>query len=340
MNPRRLVHGFASRLSQLGRALSGQEVENQRITRDHVVWAYRILLDREPESEAVISDRLKAYGTTQQLRADIMTSPEFGVKNPGNFPHVGEAGVVITELDDDLRLYVELSDLVIGQNIIRGCYERSEIAFVREMVEVGQTVIDVGANIGFFTVCMALFVGPSGKVYAFEPLRENADLLERSVAENGFGDRVVAERAAVGQSSGAAKLLFQEYMLNSGGSYLFEDGMEIPDGHGIQDVEIVALDEYPLRGPVSFIKIDIEGAEPLALRGARRILSTDRPIVLSELNPVALRRGSACTPAEWICEMRALDYDCYVLEDGKPSYRISTLRDSGMCSVVFLPRTA
>lgn len=338
MNARGVVTRYAAGFNRLKRALSGRPADNQRITRDHVVWAYRILLDREPESEAVISDKLKAYGTTQQLRADIMTSPEFRLKNPGNFPHVGEAGIVITELDHDLRLYVELSDLVIGQNIIRGCYERSEIAFVREMVEVGQTVIDVGANIGFFTVYMAVFVGPSGRVYAFEPLRRNAELLKRSVAENGLGDRVVVEQAAVGQSSGPGKLLFLEHMLNSGGSYLFEDGMQIPDGHGIQHVQVVALDEYALLGPVSFIKMDIEGAEPLALRGARRILSTDRPIVLSELNPVALKRGSACTPAEWISEMRALEYDCYVLEDGRPSHRVLNLADSSVRSVVFLPR--
>lgn len=337
MNPTRLVHSFASALSQLRRALPGQRGANRRITRDHVIWAYRILLDREPEFDAVISDKLNIYATTQQLRADIMTSPEYRLRNPGNFPHTGETGTVITEIDHDLRLFVEVSDLVIGLNIVRGCYEQDETDFVRRTVKPGQTVLDLGANIGFFTMIMASLVGPLGRVYAFEPLDRNARLLQRSIAENGFQDRVTLERAAVGQVSGSAKLVFQEYTLNSGGSYLFEGGTEIPDGHGIQDVEMVALDDYDLRHPVGFIKMDIEGAEPLAIRGARRILRTDRPIILSELNAVALKRGSASTPAEFISEMRALDYDCYRLESGKPGDRIFDVQDVSLCSVVFLP---
>lgn len=337
MNRSRLIHWLASGLPQLRRAVPGQRGANRRITRDHVIWAYRVLLDRDPEEEAVISDRLRHYATSQQLRADIMTSPEYRLKNPGNFPNTGEAGTVITEIDHELRLFVELSDLFIGQNIVRGCYEPDETAFVRRTVAPGHTVLDLGANIGFFTVIMGSLVGPLGRVYAFEPLDRNACLLQRSIAENGFQDRVTLERAAVGQVSGSARLVFQEYALNSGGSYLFEDGMEIPDGHRTQDVVTIALDDYDLRHPVRFIKIDVEGAEPLAIRGARRILRTDRPIILSELNAVALRRGAACTPGEFISEMRALDYDCYRLESGRPGDRISDRQDVSLCSVVFLP---
>lgn len=100
---------------------------------------------------------------------------------------------------------------------------------------------------------------------------------------------------------------------------------------------IVVLDDYDLRHPVGFIKMDIEGAEPLAMRGARGLLRADRPIILSELNPVALKRGCACTPAEFMSEMRALDYDCCRLECGEPADRVSDLQGVSGCSVVFLP---
>ena len=342
MNSKALVQYVVSRLRTVEAALPSRVVRKWitgagQLSRQDVVWAYRILLDREPESEAVIADKLGAFGTTQQLRADIMSSPEFRLLNPGNFPHTGETGTVITEIDHDLRLFVELSDLAIGLNIVRGCYEQDETAFVRRTVKPGQTVLDLGANIGFFTMIMASIVGPLGRVYAFEPLDRNASLLQRSIAENGFQDRVILERSAVGEVSGSARVVFLKHTLNSGGSYLFDDGMEIPDGHGLQDVEMIALDDYDLRHPVGFIKIDVEGAEPLAMRGARRTLRTDRPIILSELNPVALRRASACTPADLISEMRALDYDCYSLESGKPGDRISDVQDVSLCSVVFLP---
>jgi len=346
MNPGRLIKNLLSfgknrlRQNTLARKVSAKlRLGGEHITQNHVIWAYRLFLDREPESEAAVLSKLNTWRTMKQLRADFVTSPEFRLKNPQCFAYTNESNVVIKEFDGQLRLFVDLSDQVIGMNIIRGCYERSEVRFIRRVVKPGQTVLDLGANIGFFTIIMASLVGSSGRVYAFEPLSRNADLLERSIAENGFEGRVLLERVAVGQSSGSAKLLFEEQTLNSGGSYLFEDGMQLPDGHGIQEVVMVALDDEVLRRPISFIKIDIEGAEPLAFRGAEEILRTDRPTILSEINAVALERVSGCTPAQFIAEMQARDYDCHILEDGKVAGEICDFKDRGVVSVLFLPRT-
>lgn len=309
------------------------------IARDHVVWAYRILLDREPESEVAILEKLQAWKTTEELRADFLTSPEFRLANP-DFALTNERNIVIKEFDGPLRLFIDLSDHVIGLNIIRGRYERSEIEFVRENLKPGQTVLDIGANIGFFAIVMGSIVGPAGRVYAFEPLDHNADLLERSISENGFEDRVEVKRCAVGETSGFARLLFMEgeHALNSGGAYLYREGMEIPEGHRIHEVEMVSLDQCALRRPIAMIKIDVEGAESLALGGAKKILQTDRPIVLSELNPIMLERISGCTAFRLIDDMRAYGYDCYSLESGKLVGRITDVNDSSIRSVVFLPR--
>lgn len=346
MNPGKLVRNFLLGLDRLlwkawsEKVLTKLHTGGGQITQEHVVWGYRLFLDREPESETAVLGKLNARRTTKQLRADFMTSPEFRLKNPKDFAYTNESNVVIKEFDDRLRLFVDLSDQVIGMNIITGCYEQSEVGFVRQVVKPGQTVLDIGANVGFYTIILASLVGPSGKVYAFEPLPRNADLLERSVAENGFEDRVMLERVVVGQTAGSAKLLFEEQTLNSGGSYLFEDGMHLPDGHGIQEVAMVALDDDVLHRPISFIKIDIEGAEPLAFRGAEEILRTDRPTILSEINVVALKRVSGCTPAQFIAEMQARGYDCHTLKGNKMAGKISDFKDHGVQSVVFLPRTA
>ena len=252
-----------------------------------------------------------------------------------------ERNIVIKELDGQLRLFVDLSDHVIGLNILRGCYEQSEISFVRQVVKPGQTVLDIGANIGYFAINMASLVGPSGRVYAFEPFDQNSDLLERSIAENRFGNTVILERAAVGRSSGSATLVFLELergAQNSGGAYLFREGMEIPDELGMRTVRMIALDDYICRHPVSFIKIDIEGAEPLAFRGAEKLLKADRPVILSEINPVALNNVSGCTPAQFITEMRARGYDCHILEDDGVAGKIVDLKGRIVASAVFLPR--
>src|SRR6185295_613228 len=248
------------------------------LTRGHVVWAYRLMLDREPESEDVIGPKLDGSRDTGELRRHLMTSAEFQDKNR-DYAHTNDRTVVIKELEGGVRLFVDLSDHVIGLNIVRGRYEAEEIDFVRRMLKPGDTALDVGAHIGFFTLQMAAAVGATGRVYAFEPFDANADLLEKSLHENRFDDRVVFRRAAVGAAAGSATLTFPAETLNSGGAYLLRDGGAPLAGHRMKDVPVVALDGLDLRRPVRFIKMDVEGAEPQVIRGAEGILREDRPVI-------------------------------------------------------------
>jgi FkbM family methyltransferase len=294
------------------------------LTREHVVWAYRLLLDRDPESEDVIGPKLAGSRNTRDLRHHLITSAEFRDKNR-DYAHTNRSTVVIKELDGpgSVRLFVDLADHVIGLSIIRGHYESEEIAFMRRLLQPGDTAIDAGAHIGFFSMQMAAAVGPSGRVYAFEPFGPNADLLERSIAENAFADRVVLSRAAAGASSGPATLTYAEETLNSGGAYLLRDGTEPLTGNVRRAVPVVALDEVPLRRPVRFVKIDVEGAEPQVLQGAERLLREDRPMILSELHPAQLERASGLTPVEFLSHVQRLGY-CTRDLAGNPVHRVDT----------------
>jgi FkbM family methyltransferase len=301
------------------------------LTRDHVVWAYRLLLDRDPESEDAIGPKLAGSRDTKELRGHLMTSAEFQEKNR-DYAHTNDRTIVIKEVEGGVRLFVDLSDHVIGLNIVRGRYEAEEVRLALGMLKPGDTAIDVGAHIGFFTMQMAAAVGAAGRVYAFEPFDPNADLLERSLAENRFEDRVVFRRAAVGDSQGSATLTFPAETLNSGGAYLLRDGVAPLAGHQKRDVPVVALDRLDLRRPVRFIKMDVEGAEPQVIRGAARLLSADRPVILSELHPTQLARASGVTVDDFLGQMRALGYRAQTL-DGTP---IVAARADAIMSVVFV----
>jgi FkbM family methyltransferase len=312
----------------------------QLLNREFIIWAYRLLLDRDPESEEAIAAMQTACSSTQDLRRAIMVSQEFRGKNPEDLAYTPESTVVIAELHGSLRLFVDLSDIAIGLNIARGRYEPSEIAFIRGEVKPGQTVLDIGANIGFFSIVMGALVGPNGHVYAFEPVAENADLLERSIHENGMEERITLKRETVGEEDGERQLVtlgLESGALNSGGAYLLPPEMAPPPGHELRTVPIVTLDRQNLRSPVSLIKIDVEGAEPLAFRGARGLLRSDRPVILSEINPTQLQKVSGCTPAEFISEMKTLRYGCFALEDGRPAGPVNAWSSSSIRSVVFLP---
>jgi FkbM family methyltransferase len=306
------------------------------LTREHVIWAYRLLLDRDPENEDVIAPKLAGSTTTAELRRHLITSGEFREKNP-DFAHTNDSTVVIKEIAPGVRLFIDLSDHVIGLNILRDQYEQDEIRFVRRVLKPGDSAIDVGGHIGFFTMQMAAAVGPDGRVYAFEPLDANASLLERSIAENAFGDRVRFRRAAVGASPGTATLTFPAETLNSGGAYLLKDGSAPLAGNQKKEVPVVALDALELRRPVRFIKMDVEGAEPQVLRGAVRILTEDKPVILSELHPTQLERASGVSAGEFLAQIAALGYRAHRIEHGAIGAPIDRAPEAALVSVVLTP---
>jgi FkbM family methyltransferase len=304
------------------------------LTRDHVVWAYRILLDREPENDAVVSAKLKAYHSTQLLRADIVTSREYADKNR-DFAHSNTRSIVIKELDSGLRLFVDLSDHAIGLPIIRDNFERSELAFMRRHLRAGDHALDIGAHIGYFAVEMTCTVGPDGTVNAFEPLEENAALLERSIAENGLARRLHLHRAAVSQVSGTVGLTYATETLNSGGAFVLNSAA--PPGHERRSVRAIALDDLDLPRPISFIKMDVEGAEPLVLAGAARLLATDRPVILSELHAGQLQRVAGISPEAFLDLARQLGYRPCRIHEGQAGEELTVAPAEPICSLAFMP---
>jgi FkbM family methyltransferase len=145
-----------------------------------------------------------------------------------------------------------------------GTYERHMQRLFRERIWPGAIVFDVGANVGFFTLLASKLAGDSGRVYAFEPLPRNLNFLERHVQINELAN-VHVEALAVAATSGDAHFRIAQHASMGG---LAEGG----------DLRVVttSLDDLIASGRVKrpdFIKMDIEGAESDALRGAARLLA-------------------------------------------------------------------
>src|SRR5260370_21904534 len=102
------------------------------LTREHVVWAYRLLLDRDPENEDVIGPKLAGSKDTRELRHHLMTSAEFLSKNR-DYAHTHEPTIVIKEImarGRSVRLFLHLSDRVIGLSVVRDGFESHGVGFV------------------------------------------------------------------------------------------------------------------------------------------------------------------------------------------------------------------
>jgi FkbM family methyltransferase len=147
-----------------------------------------------------------------------------------------------------------------------GTYESDKVELLRRHVKPGMVAYDIGANAGYYTLLLSRLVGPLGRVYAFEPLPENLVNLTHHVRINDLRNcEVVA--AALSDKSGLAG--FRTGASNSMGSLV--------DGEATLRVPTVTLDELVDQAgfaPPDFLKMDIEGAEALALSGARGVLGS------------------------------------------------------------------
>lgn len=310
-------------------------MSHDRIDRDDVAWAYRLLLDREAESEAAIATKVAAWRTTAELRRDVMASEEFRLKNPD--AGLGGLALQVIKPLGRARLWVDLSDQVIGVPILRDGYEPEVIALALSLVAPGDVAVDVGAHIGYFTMRLADTVGEAGHVYAFEPVARNADLLARSIVESHFEGRVTLTRAAVAEASGHATLRVGRDTLNTGGAFL---GGAPPGDDGLATVSVptVRLDDAGVRRPVRLIKMDVEGAEPRVVQGASAILRDDRPCVVSEVHPGQLARVADSSPAAFFADLATHGYAAHAIEAGTIGAPIDPASIDDVVTVVFRPR--
>ncbi len=216
-------------------------------------------------------------------------------------------GIVLT-LVDGVRIAVPDSLFLITSYVLREQQDffEDELPFVRQLLQPGQNVIDVGANYGVYTLSMALRVGASGHVWAFEPASSTAQFLARSIAENGFR-QVTLEQSAMSSAPGSAQLAFHvQAELRS-----IVHGATPP--HGSEEVALVTLDECMDRfhwQDIELIKIDAEGEEADIIKGGHRFFATLAPLVQYEL------KSATDVNLDLIRHFAAIGYDSYRLLPG------------------------
>jgi FkbM family methyltransferase len=153
--------------------------------------------------------------------------------------------------------------------ILNGTYEREQTRLFQEWIRPGDTVLDVGAHVGYYTLLASVLAGDNGTVWAFEPNPRNFRFLERHARINGRRN-VRAEQAAVSDAEGSARF---DFGTGSGTGHLARGGA--------LEVRTVRLDDFCRRHGVrpAAVKIDVEGAEGAVLEGARETLAAARPVI-------------------------------------------------------------
>jgi FkbM family methyltransferase len=190
-----------------------------------------------------------------------------------------------------------------------GLYELDTYRLLRRIVAPGSTFVDCGANLGYFTLAAARWVGPDGRVEAFEPDPANRARLEENLARNNLAANVRVHSLAASDRGGEIDFFHpegDEYNHGMAGAYA---ASAAPAGARMV-VRCARLDEALDRSP-DVVKIDIEGGELAALRGMSRWLESAPPKLVVESSPLSARLAGH-EPADLFRTIRAI----------QPRYRI------------------
>jgi FkbM family methyltransferase len=189
-------------------------------------------------------------------------------------------------------------------------YYEPELAYLEKLLSPGKVFIDVGANFGVYTLVASKLVGAAGNVFALEPAAQSFAILRQNIALN-HSANVRSFQVALTQTRGKAWLY---HGWDPVGNSLGMDPLCGNQGEEVQTESLDSLLEENGIDRVDVIKVDVEGAEELVLRGATKTLITNRPVIIFEYNPGCSARLSL-SPYGARDLLESLGYEFVVLGD-------------------------
>ncbi|HEY4366948.1 MAG TPA: FkbM family methyltransferase [Steroidobacteraceae bacterium] len=223
----------------------------------------------------------------------------------------------------------EGNDVHISEKIrTRGVWEQFETQLLLALLGEQDQIIDIGANIGWYTVAGARRVGPAGRVFAFEPDPRNFAILTANLQQSGLSC-VLAERLALGRESGTASI---QSSLDNQGDLRVRDFRKPTDAQPSEaDVRVVALDDYLARSPqfdlarLRILKLDVQGFEHEVLSGAKDLLGDlpRRAVCFVEFDPQLLADNAASACEGFIDAVASLGRRMFVIR--RPIWRLQAV---------------
>lgn len=275
-------------------------------TTQDIFYCFRLLLGRNPHREEWTGHCTRAGQKLDSVVSTYLQSLEFDRRNLMARDYMGALELITIE---DFKIFAAADDLAVGKCIQQGSYEPDVTNVFRKFVKPGMNVIDLGANIGYFTMLSATLVGATGTVLAVEPNHRNVKLMEASRRVNNFENITIAQVAA-GRETGI--LVLNPSHSNGLTSDLSANINAVLGAETVPSIRVEAL--VPQERRIDFIKVDVEGAEFNALFGCYEIIKRDRPVIVSEFSPDLMPGISHVTGPEYLKWLADLGYQLGVVE--------------------------
>jgi len=206
---------------------------------------------------------------------------------------------------------IDINSDLFYRYVMEGMYEPELAKLCLKYLDKEKDVIDIGANIGFYTVLFAKNLN-KGKVLSIEPTSRALDRLYRNVKLNDVEDKIHIFKGAVSNEIAEIeiKTIVGKEEYSSIGN--LEHPSIINEEWITETIDTVTLDDLTNKKQIKpgFIKMDVEGAEYLVLDGSKRVLSKNRPIILSELSDFLLRKNGS-SAEEIVNVIKSYDYNVH-----------------------------
>lgn len=212
------------------------------------------------------------------------------------------------------KIIVDTRDTIISPHLLLdGYWEIWVTRCIEKLVKEGQTVVEVGSNVGYYSLILASKIGPNGKLYCFEANPYIAEILKDNLEINGYKDRTVVIPKPVYSTKTKMKFYISK---RASLSNLFGLGEE--DFSEEIEVETVTLDEFfPPKTHIDLIKTDAEGSDFHVLKGAERILTENQDIiVIQEFIPTRIE-GSGLDPKDCLKWIQKLGFKIFRIDEHK-----------------------
>lgn len=220
----------------------------------------------------------------------------------------------LKKVADHFYMQLNPSEHIQQQLFWYGYYEKELGTLIKKILEPGDVFLDVGANIGYFSL-LAAKQQATAKVIAFEPISSVFEKLEENISINN-AKNVTAIKVAVGKKNEDKEIFI------AGADNMGMSSFQKPDNYsGVTEmVRVITIDEWIRTSGLSkinLIKFDIEGSELAALEGMNEALQNFKPLIITEINPAALKAFNL-VPADIFNYLKKLDYSGFlILKDAR-----------------------
>jgi FkbM family methyltransferase len=234
--------------------------------------------------------------------------------------------LVISRVGDFIMAFPAEEWRLPAYQILRGQLEPGLYARMKSTIGEGMSVIDIGANVGTYTLLALQLIGPSGRVISYEPTPRVFDILKNNIQVNGYLETGCVDlRAKAVSDKHQPRIPFFVHRYALTHSSLYDGEGRAADTSAIE-VETVSLDEdLDQDVAVDVVKIDAEGAEPMILRGMRRIIERSPAItIFIEFAPSHLKRAGVDIRA-FLADIRAQEFE--ILEVSEPTGELRSVTD-------------